>query len=890
MEGVSGLVDTGVALFNQLYSSYLKLTKEFADSIEFIQKELRFIKGAINNYSVTADQDNIISIWIADLRDIKERIDDWVDHYYWKVASEQEPSLFLRDLKTSPARKKLVDEIDHIKTLVTEAKGRVDRYLTLHSTLQDGQTSGVLTKKPHRHAPEADPNGLEGPKAELLEMLAKGDGKTKQQLRVIAISGMGGSGKTVLAKALYEQVKEQFECKAWVSASNDIDKLLGDIIDELKVPSSSTTKDLSEQTTDWWRDIEYACPDDNVSSRIIVTTTYEKIARTCQSNCRVYRMQPLDKCHALNLLTRKAFGGDACPSNISSGLDKILEMCEYLPLALVNMATYIKSAEEWNIDKCEEACKNFHSLLVRRIIRRTESCTYPKLQESKSSYHDLLVVSTYPKDHVIKRKSLIRRWLAERLIVVTDGQAEEVANECFADLIDHNIILPIDVGISGQVKTFRVHRMMLEFIKHRAQSEKFVTWIYVHNDVRGIEYGQRINRLYLHNNSSKPPKQGKKDGLSYVRSLTFSGRASKVLMDFRNYTYLRVLELENCSNLQDIDLETICKSELLRYISIRNNEGVTKLPPKIVNLKRLETLDTRGTKVRILPMQVLELPQLINLLGQFQITGKNNDFNNGQKFFSKNTCRLQTLAGFFIDESPGFVKILPLMPTLSKVKISCRSSAPSSTDTDDLLVFLKDYFKKGTSELKVPLLSLSIDFVTFGSLDFLHKLEAPMSSISMSSTFPQATRQLDQIPIVHSLKRLQYLQYLKLIEDAFELPAEGFIWQGEDFVNLKRLCFVVPELPNIVVEQKAMPRLESLQLFCRLGAISGIEHLLRLEEVIVTSNFCGDQPVKYLKGQVEAHPTRPKFVVKKSQSPSPPSSRHVLTRSTRIQRTNERSD
>lgn len=626
-------------------------------------------------------------------------------------------------------------------------------------------------------------------------------------------------------------------------------------------------------------------------------------------------MQPLRKCHALNLLTRKAFGGDACPSNISSGLDKILEMCEYLPLALVNMATYIKSAEEWNIDKCEEACKNFHSLLVSKNGESFAGLNHVLTRSCKSLNHHtmtcLLSLSTYPKDHVIKRKSLIRRWLAERLIVVTDGQAEEVANECFADLIDHNIILPIDVGISGQVKTFRVHRMMLEFIKHRAQSEKFVTWIYVHNDVRGIEYGQRINRLYLHNNSSKPPKQGKKDGLSYVRSLTFSGRASKVLMDFRNYTYLRVLELENCSNLQDIDLETICKSELLRYISIRNNEGVTKLPPKIVNLKRLETLDTRGTKVRILPMQVLELPQLINLLGQFQITGKNNDFNNGQKFFSKNTCRLQTLAGFFIDESPGFVKILPLMPTLSKVKISCRSSAPSSTDTDDLLVFLKDYFKKGTSELKVPLLSLSIDFVTFGSLDFLHKLEAPCPPSPCLLRFLKLRGNLTKFPsfirsdyirelclsgtnlgwdVLSQLKRLQYLQYLKLIEDAFELPAEGFIWQGEDFVNLKRLCFVVPELPNIVVEQKAMPRLESLQLFCRLGAISGIEHLLRLEEVIVTSNFCGDQSVKYLKGQVEAHPTRPKFVVKKTKSPSPPSSRHVLTRSTRIQRTNERSD
>jgi disease resistance protein RPM1 len=64
-------------------------------------------------------------------------------------------------------------------------------------------------------------------------MLSGGDGG--QQKRVVSIAGFGGLGKTTLAKAVYDKIKAQFDCTAFVSVSRnpDTQKLLKDMLYEL---------------------------------------------------------------------------------------------------------------------------------------------------------------------------------------------------------------------------------------------------------------------------------------------------------------------------------------------------------------------------------------------------------------------------------------------------------------------------------------------------------------------------------------------------------------------------------------------------------------------------------------------------------------------------------
>jgi len=77
--------------------------------------------------------------------------------------------------------------------------------------------------------------GIDEAREELIMRLTKGDDMSGQQQRVVSIVGFGGLGKTTLAKVVYDQLRVQFDCTAFVSVSQnpDLNKLLKNMLYEL---------------------------------------------------------------------------------------------------------------------------------------------------------------------------------------------------------------------------------------------------------------------------------------------------------------------------------------------------------------------------------------------------------------------------------------------------------------------------------------------------------------------------------------------------------------------------------------------------------------------------------------------------------------------------------
>lgn len=138
---------------------------------------------------------------------------------------EQQASLFRRTIrspKTLLSRQRLAAEVQLLKKIPEEAHQREKRYRVF-----TGLSSSRLAESSHcssgsdPHTLKADLVGIDGPREELLQHLAEESEGHSKQLKVISIVGIHGSGKTILAREVYDSdVGRQFGLRAWISATD----------------------------------------------------------------------------------------------------------------------------------------------------------------------------------------------------------------------------------------------------------------------------------------------------------------------------------------------------------------------------------------------------------------------------------------------------------------------------------------------------------------------------------------------------------------------------------------------------------------------------------------------------------------------------------------------
>ncbi|KAF3455491.1 hypothetical protein FNV43_RR00120 [Rhamnella rubrinervis] len=361
------------------------LLRSIHSQVEDIKDELRsircFHRDADRKAEVERDHPRDgVKAWVGQLREVAFHIEDVVDEYMFHLGYLHDRGgffYFVRQITRSiiklKARYDIASDIQDIKRKVSEIKERSSKYG--FDSLHDQQEGNINPtwydpRKASIFLEEDQVVGIESDRDKLVGWLVD---KSSAHSAVMSVVGMGGIGKTTLAKQVYDRVVTQFDCHAWISVSESYDKkeLLRTLMENFRIEmetdiparNGGVDEEIKMVTTirkylrdkrcvvifddvwkiEFWSDIEHALLDNNKGGRVLITTRSLDVANFCKisSYVHVHKLQPLPSEKAWQLFCNRAFHfefGGSCPPELENYSGKIVERCKGLPLAIVAIA------------------------------------------------------------------------------------------------------------------------------------------------------------------------------------------------------------------------------------------------------------------------------------------------------------------------------------------------------------------------------------------------------------------------------------------------------------------------------------------------------------------------------------------------------------------------
>ncbi|CAL4979350.1 unnamed protein product [Urochloa decumbens] len=580
------------------------------------------------------------------IREMTYALEDFIDDLMIQCVSENDNSFSIRRVIGYPQKnttlQKFINQIEKLRTQVEADLGsimdktKVDAVFgPRYMVTTEPQLSTVRDKG-------SDIVGMDGPQDELVKWLI---GVKQDQLQVVCIFGLAGIGKTTLATQVYNKIKWQFDCRVFIPLSKKacVTRLLQNILSQIRwdpeIYDCHNNKDIINEiqrdlhdkryiividgawSAEIWQDMKHVLPENNLGSRIIITTRCSNVAKSCgkHSSSFIHRMEPLSFKNSCSLLQSIVFGSEkSCPTALEDITQNIVKKCCGIPLAISVIAGVLtrKPAEREQWVMFQERMKqagtdHFDEEWMRKIFYISYSDLYSDMKTC------LLYFSAFPENQVVGKDDLIRRWVAEGFLPRRREESWwETGEAYFLELIAKKLIEPVyheeDDGVPIGCK---VQSLIHDFISSLSGEENFVKSDTADLSSMQHDVVRRLSLNYGNNNqegndnsiSTRTLQQRRLDfhrgkrniDPSKVWSFTFSGFV-KWIPDLSAFKHVRVLDLENTKGLNNQQLECIGGLSLLRYLGL-GGTGVPGLPKKIMALQHLITLDLTRTRVRELP-------------------------------------------------------------------------------------------------------------------------------------------------------------------------------------------------------------------------------------------------------------------------------------------------
>ncbi|XWS59064.1 hypothetical protein CRYUN_Cryun08bG0090100 [Craigia yunnanensis] len=456
-----------------------------------------------------------------------------------------------------------------------------------------------------------------------------------KDLLVIPIVGIGGLGKTTVAKMVYndERMDYHFDLKLWVcvSASFNVAKLARDIcslatgkncsdltIEQLQYRLRSTLvgnkfllilDDVWNDNRAKWIELRDLLIGGALGSKIVGTTRSPLVA-TIIGSVPAYNLTGLSQEDCLSLFLKWAFneGQEKQHPNLVEIGREIVKKCGGVPLAVRTLGSLLYSTtdeREWLSIRDNEIWK----------LKQRDNDILPVLKLSYDQMQPYLkqcfaFCSMFPKNYLFYSFELIQFWMAHGLLqpAAENKELEDIGLWYMKELCSASFLQVVEDY--EFFFTCKMHDLIHDLSLSVAQNECCTLNSLAENVPEKVRHLSFSDTSFLSQEVPKFLLQFDK-----VRTMFFPikgvGPSSEsfVSLSISRFKYLRVL------NLSDSCLEVLPSSfgtlKHLRYLDLHRNIRIKKLSESICSLQNLQTLRLEDCS------QLEEIPQgignLINL-------------------------------------------------------------------------------------------------------------------------------------------------------------------------------------------------------------------------------------------------------------------------------------
>ncbi|EAZ43527.1 hypothetical protein OsJ_28144 [Oryza sativa Japonica Group] len=636
-----------------------------------LERQLLAVQCKLSDAEAKSETSPAVKRWMKDLKAVAYEADDVLDDFHYEALrrdaqigdsttdkvlgyfTPHSPLLFRVAMS-----KKLNSVLKKINELVEEMNkfGLVER--------ADQATVHVIHPQTH--------SGLDS----LMEIVGRDDDKemvvnllleqrSKRMVEVLSIVGMGGLGKTTLAKMVYNdtRVQQRFELPMWLCVSDDFNvvSLVRSII-ELATRGNCTLPDRIELLRsrlhevvgrkryllvldDVWNEEEHKWEElrpllhsaGAPGSVVLVTTRSQRVA-SIMGTVPAHTLSYLNHDDSWELFRKKAFSKEEeqQPEFAEIG-NRIVKKCKGLPLALKTMGGLMSSKKRIQEWEAIAGSKSWEDVGTTNEILSILKLSYRHLPlEMKQCF---AFCAIFPKDYQMERDKLVQLWIANNFIQ-EEGMMdlEERGQFVFNELVWRSFFQDVKVesfhvGIKQTYKsiTCYMHDLMHDLAK--SVTEECVDAQDLNQqkasmkDVRHLMSSAKLqenSELFKHvgplhtllspywSKSSPLPRNIKRLNLTSLRAL-HNDKLNVSPKALASITHLRYLDLSHSSKLEHLP-DSICMLYSLQALRLNGCLKLQHLPEGMRFMSKLRHLYLIGChSLKRMPPRIGQLKNLRTL-------------------------------------------------------------------------------------------------------------------------------------------------------------------------------------------------------------------------------------------------------------------------------------